>query len=356
MNDLETELRTHASYDTAHRAIETLRDVAVWPTPINYELSLHVVSDPTGPLARAVRQLIADGALHSDDFSDKLAKDFLPRLNLQNEICEAGDALAHELDRVGRGISAALTSNAQVSRAMTAADAGLSSVGTLADARAYLLAAKAAIHAADARGHELKGQLDASAAEVARLRRLMERGRREAMTDPLTHLPNRRAFDREIGRACADSDADTTPLILVMMDIDHFKRVNDTWGHQTGDQVIRFVGSILKAFGVPPRMPARYGGEEFALIMPRERLERAMRELDDMRLTVSRRMLRLKTTNEELGRVTLSFGVAQREPGEAASALIGRADAALYAAKRAGRNTIVKAPEGVGQVPVARSA
>ena len=158
----------------------------------------------------------------------------------------------------------------------------------------------------------------------------MDRARREAMTDPLTSLPNRRAFDREIARACADGATASTSVFLAMVDIDHFKRFNDSWGHQTGDQVIRFVGSTLKAFARPPRMAARYGGEEFAVIMPREE--------------IGGRRLRRRHTGEDLGQVTVSIGFAKREPGEAVSALIERADAALYTSKRRGRDQVNAAP------------
>ena len=94
--------------------------------------------------------------------------------------------------------------------------------------------------------------------------------RRDATTDGLTNLANRKAFDEELERACADADADGAPLPLAVLDIDHFKNFNDTWGHQTGDQVIRYVASVIGRVGAPPRFAARYGGEEFAMIFSGE--------------------------------------------------------------------------------------
>ena len=88
------------------------------------------------------------------------------------------------------------------------------------------------------------------------------------MTDALTQLANRKAFDEELTRLCGEAAESGPPLTLAVIDIDHFKRFNDTWGHQTGDQVLRFVASVIGRIGAPPRLAARYGGEEFGLIFP----------------------------------------------------------------------------------------
>ena len=160
------------------------------------------------------------------------------------------------------------------------------------------------------------------------------------MTDGLTNLSNRKSFDEAVNRACADP-ASTASLAVI--DIDHFKRFNDTWGHQTGDQVIRYVASVIGRAGDDPRMAARYGGEEFALLCPGEMVAGIIAELEQMRQEIASRMLKRRSTNEDLGTVTISIGVAQRQPGESAMSLVGRADAALYESKRGGRNRITDA-------------
>ena len=129
-------------------------------------------------------------------------------------------------------------------------------------------------------------------------------------------------------------------MTLAVIDIDHFKLFNDKWGHQTGDQVIRFIGGAICALAILPRTAARYGGEEFVVIMPRESLASAVRALEEIREEISLRNLRRRATGEELGRVTISIGLAQRLLGESASAFIERADAALYTSKRGGRNRV----------------
>src|SRR5690606_20294379 len=126
-------------------------------------------------------------------------------------------------------------------------------------------------------------------------------------------------------------------------DIDHFKRFNDTWGHQTGDQVIRYVASVIGRNCAPPRMAARYGGEEFAMLFPAEHGPAVEAALDTMRREIASRALKRRSTNEDLGAVTISIGVAHWREGEGPACLIERADAALYASKRGGRNRLTVA-------------
>jgi diguanylate cyclase len=131
--------------------------------------------------------------------------------------------------------------------------------------------------------------------------------------------------------------------VLAVVDIDHFKRFNDTWGHQTGDQVLRYVASVLGRLARTPRMAARYGGEEFALIFPGESEAVVEAALDSVRQEIASRSLRRRSTDDELGAVTISAGYARMKQGETATSLLGRADAALYASKHGGRNRVTSA-------------
>jgi diguanylate cyclase len=169
--------------------------------------------------------------------------------------------------------------------------------------------------------------------------------RRDATTDGLTNLSNRKAFDEELERICAEVEASGDTLTLAIIDIDHFKNFNDTWGHQTGDQVLRYVASVIGARGAPLRFAARYGGEEFALIFPREGAAKAAKILEDIRHEVASRVLKRRSTNEDLGTITVSAGFAERQRGETTHSIIERADGALYVAKRSGRNRITDASE-----------
>ena len=353
--DLEMQLRTASSYKSAHLAVDTLRDFQVWPTPLNYELCLHYLSDPEGPLAQAVNRLIAEGTFHSDDFSAKLAQDFLPRFRFQDQLSDAGEVLELELTRVSTVLDEARDTNRTVSEALGALDLNLAKASSIDAARDHIAAASSAVRSANARADEYHARFAESAAEVQHLREQVESIRRQTLTDPLTQLANRRAFDQEIARACTSSNAAGEDLTLAIVDIDYFKRFNDTWGHQTGDQVIRYIAGVLRAAAPAPRMAARYGGEEFALVLPGDRHEAAVRMLENVRKEIARRELKRRATGEQLGTVSISVGVAYHQRGETSSALIERADAALYDSKRLGRNRVTLAGTDSG-LPSKRTA
>jgi diguanylate cyclase len=163
------------------------------------------------------------------------------------------------------------------------------------------------------------------------------------MTDGLTNLANRKAFDEALERAVQAAEATGEPLTLAVLDIDHFKNFNDTWGHQTGDQVIRYVAGVIAGIGASPRTAARYGGEEFAIILPGVDARTALTLVEKLREEIGSRMLKRRSTNQDLGAVTVSAGLAERLPGEPQASFIERADTALYASKRAGRNRTTRA-------------
>jgi diguanylate cyclase len=172
------------------------------------------------------------------------------------------------------------------------------------------------------------------------LRATLRQARAEALTDGLTGLANRKMFDETLKMRLREAAGQRTDLCLVLCDIDKFKHFNDTWGHQTGDQIIRFIASSLQRQTQPDHLVARYGGEEFAIIMPRTRIVSARTIAEAIRAAIESKKLQRKSTNEELGRITVSMGVAQYRPGETGHDLVGRADACLYASKHAGRNRV----------------
>jgi diguanylate cyclase len=187
----------------------------------------------------------------------------------------------------------------------------------------------------------LEIRLKASKQEINQLQENLETVRNESLTDPLTGLANRKYFDQMLYQAVARSRANDEPLSLLLTDIDHFKKFNDSYGHLTGDQVLRLVAHAVRQNVKGQDLAARYGGEEFAIILPGTMQRQALTIADHIRRSVVLKELIKRSTGENLGRITISVGVATLQPGEAAPALIERADACLYAAKRNGRNCIV---------------
>jgi diguanylate cyclase len=142
-------------------------------------------------------------------------------------------------------------------------------------------------------------------------------------------------------KAIADSTATSEPLSLMLTDIDHFKSFNDSFGHLTGDQVLRLVAMSVKHNVKGKDTAARYGGEEFAVILPNTVLRAATTVANHIRREVMSKELMKRSTGEKLGHVTISMGVATLRTGDTCQSLIERADACLYAAKRSGRNRVI---------------
>jgi diguanylate cyclase len=157
----------------------------------------------------------------------------------------------------------------------------------------------------------------------------------EARTDALTGLPNRRAFDEELRRRIASADQLGTRLWAIMLDVDHFKDLNDRWGHPAGDAALKAVGGQLAQLDSTTAVAARYGGDEFAALIPAGDVAEVIAAVERLREAVEHGEIRFA---DQVLHATVSIGCAMRLWNEDGAALIHRADAAMYAAKRAGKN------------------
>jgi diguanylate cyclase len=137
------------------------------------------------------------------------------------------------------------------------------------------------------------------------------------------------------------ASAPRASLAMLMVDVDNFKRINDSWGHQVGDAVLRVVANKLQQSSRESDTIARYGGEEFVMLLPKAPLHEAMLVADRIRIAVSARNLTLRDTDKVIGTVTVSAGVAIYRPNEPVANFLKRADAALIQAKQSGRNRVI---------------
>lgn len=334
-------VRGPMAYSVARSAIEKLEAAKVWPTALNYELWLHLAADPDSELSKEIERLLKSGAALTDEVCASLAATFLASGRLNEQINDTGDALTRELVSVSGAVRSAGAAARSFGQTLEAAGREL---GQPQDGDSGLRAVvdnlSTATRAVQTEHRSLDSRLAESVREVARLKEDLDEVRKDACTDALTNLANRRAFDVELRRLCtgASDEPRDRVIALALLDVDNFKRFNDTWGHQTGDQVLRFVASVIGRLAPPPRFPARYGGEEFTILFLGESTRQIESALTQVRREVSARMLRRRSTNEELGSLTVSAGFAERLPGESADSLMARADAALYLSKRGGRD------------------
>jgi diguanylate cyclase len=188
---------------------------------------------------------------------------------------------------------------------------------------------------------KLSEQLGDAKTEVVELREALESIRTESQIDPVTTLANRMFFDTALADSLRHAQRTGDHLSVLMTDIDHFKKFNDSYGHLTGDQVLRLVAMSIKQNVKGLDTAARFGGEEFAVILPGCDLRGAMHVGEQVRKAVMSRELVKRSTGENLGRVTISIGVATFRKDDTPATIVERADMAMYAAKRAGRNMVV---------------
>ena len=185
----------------------------------------------------------------------------------------------------------------------------------------------------------MQQNFESKSQEISDLQEQLQRERKRAITDPLTGLYNRFALIDQL-TAATEEVVDDKPLSLVMLDIDHFKAINDTHGHLIGDRVIRFVAQVLQKNTKGKDSAARYGGEEFTLLLPETPLEGARAVAELIREAVASAQLVRADNKKPLGQITLSAGVASYRGEEDIMELISRADQALYRSKNEGRNRV----------------
>lgn len=187
----------------------------------------------------------------------------------------------------------------------------------------------------------------------AKLREVNARLMELVTTDPLTEVKNRRAFDEQLQNLWKTSARSQSPLSLLMVDVDHFKKINDTFGHEAGDEVLKQIAKTLQHATRSTDVTARYGGEEFAILLPSTPIDAATLFAEHLRETIA-------SLPWEGAVLTVSIGVASdtaSSSGRGICRLVQNADAALYESKRAGRNCVVRfSPQMLAQEPMSTIA
>lgn len=333
-----------ASHRNAELALGALKGLGLAATPRNFEVWLAHVEGKNPALSRDIQKQLAEGAItqsHADDFYSfhivraDLAKDvidivarFESEIVSLTDLIESSGECAQERGEQLQKFSSQLRQSAEQYPGVGAILEGVIAV----------------TKSVREENQKLEKRLAETSTEVASLRTNIEHIQQEAMQDPLTGVKNRKTFDAAIARLVRASHDAQEPLALIMADVDHFKSFNDKWGHQTGDQVLRLVAEVMSANTKGQDILARYGGEEFAILLPGTSIENAVMLADRIRRAIESRRLKKRRTNEDLGAITMSMGLAALGPADTPESLIERADARLYDAKRNGRNQVVSAP------------
>jgi diguanylate cyclase len=337
-NVLDEHERTLAFAEVALGQIKSLRQTAI---PRNYEIWYVYATGYNSPLNKIINETLARNGKLTEADLEQIYDTYLSQIKTTDRIDKVGARVIGEIDDVMTLITEALAISASYEDSLSGATEKLSAVKNRDQLKAIIESLVHSTREMRETNKALEDRLQLSKTEISNLQQSLDAIRAESLTDPLTGLGNRKYFDRSIERAVQIALDSGEPLSLLMFDIDHFKSFNDSYGHLTGDQVLRLVGLSLKQTIKGQDITARYGGEEFAVVLPNTGLRQALTVADHIRRAVMAKELKKKSTGEILGRVTISVGVSILKPDDDTDSLIERADACLYAAKRNGRNRVI---------------
>jgi diguanylate cyclase len=324
----------------AKTALALMGECGVLATPENFELFYAYASGENPAITQTMGALISARRPFTPETLQDLRLRCLSGARAARSMEDLGADMRGVIDDVLGKLEASARDTSSYKAALSAATGQLGNERTPADLRALVDGLIAATRAMEARTRSLEGELQASSQQVNDLRCKLDNVRKESMTDPLTGIANRKAFDDAVRQALEQVGAGEE-ISLLLCDIDHFKIFNDSWGHQTGDQVLRLVANCLAENVKGRDTAARYGGEEFAVLLRGTGLAAATQVANQIREAVQTKKLVKKSTGDVLGTITISIGVAQFMANEGAEAAIRRADACLYGAKHHGRNLVV---------------
>jgi diguanylate cyclase len=330
--------RTMAFAEIALGQLKALRQPA---TPRNYEIWYSYATGYSPSLNQTINETLARSGTLTDTDLEQIYANFISPTRLTDKIDNVGARVMDEINQVMSMMDAATGSANTYTESLADVSNKLGNTKDRDGIRAIVESLVQTASEMKKDNHKLEERLSASKQEINQLQENLEVVRNESLTDPLTGLSNRKFFDLSLSEALDASIEHSEPLSLVMTDIDHFKTFNDTWGHLTGDQVLRLVAMSVKQNVKGQDIASRYGGEEFALVLPNTVLRSAITVADHIRRAVMSKELMKRSTGQNLGRVTISLGVATARKGDTAQTLIARADACLYAAKRNGRNRVI---------------
>jgi diguanylate cyclase len=330
--------RTMAFAEIAFGQLKALRQPA---SPRNYEIWYTYATGYQPSLNQTINDLLKRKGNLSEADLQSVHETFLSPARISDRIDKLGNKVKDEIEQVMAMIDAAAGSANSYTESLADMTEKLGQSKDRDALRAIIEGLVQTAKEMEASNQKLEQRLSASKQEISELQENLEAVRSESLTDPLTQLANRKVFDTTLESAIAQARAQNEPLSLMMTDIDHFKRFNDTYGHLTGDQVLKLVALSVKQNVKGQDTAARYGGEEFAVIFPNTVLRSAITVAEHIRRAVMTKELMKRSTGEHLGRVTISIGVATLHKADTAQSLIERTDSCLYAAKRHGRNRVM---------------
>ncbi len=322
----------------ARTALPLASKFAVPANPVNYAVLYEYVAGQNPQLTEALDRLRETTKDLTDDQVHSLYQNFVSGTDEQAlkdvrmALSTIVDSTRGSLDKVSRESQSYQENLGDAAKQLTDGESS-----GVVDIVAQLIDETVRMQAVS---RDLQEELVQTNQDLSSLRTDFKRVREESLADPLTGIQNRRAFDVSLVEARKHATANNEALCLLMVDIDHFKKVNDTYGHVVGDAVLKQVSNAINDTVRGGDVLARYGGEEFVLLLPNTPMEGAERVADNVCNNVRNQAMDRSRVGKDIGRVTVSVGVALFYRDESTEEFVVRADTALYRAKESGRNRV----------------
>lgn len=333
--------QTETTADTVGDAVVLLaRSLAIELTPMAFQLLYAHVSGERPDVSTAIERLRQSGTAVSADIIAQLHERFFGAEIESQAVYEASRNVERLLSIVQDDLESTSKKTAKHGKAISDLGEQLSEENKIADIRRTVAAIVGETAGMRMSINKLERRVIQGSTEIAILRENLAKAQKEANSDPLTGIGNRKLLEMTLRRLANEAESSEQPFSLVLIDIDHFKKFNDDYGHQIGDAVLRNVAHCCHQSVKARDLAARYGGEELAIVLVDTVQGQALRFAETLRSNIEELRLKADDVEQELRPVTVSIGIGEYRKGEPLKRLIGRADRALYQAKNQGRNCV----------------
>ena len=323
----------------AQKTMAFLEDRNIRQVPQNFTIWFEYLSDTNPEIKEAVNRLLAEKGKFNEEVAKQIYNEFFSAEKETKQIRETNRLVQQSMETLLREIRA--SSHGLTNYEETLEDfAGKADSASAMDLQEMVRGVIAETRQMSEQSQSLNENLQKASNEIEDLKKKLEAVENENLTDPLTGIANRKKFDVMLSEQSQRCKETGDKMCLVLSDIDFFRKFNDEHGHLFGDQVLKLVAKTLHNGVDDKGTAARYGGEEFGIILPETSLHMAARLADNLRESVSAKKLVKRNSGANVGRITMSFGVAEYDPSENIETFVSRADRALYQAKEAGRNQV----------------